>query len=752
MAALGLNSVFCILCGAPVTHVGQDFPLWMYSFRAIYTKDDAYGSACVSGEGARYYVAQALQTNDRAPLSWPQDDTLLNGGHLNAIRRKVDLNRVPEGTPEMRELFWGFPLHCACWDLLITLRPRELLDVQTIFDICRSLPLVDKLLLFGHDYGGICKPDLEPDALLGAYPGENPQTMCHKEDPLSHGLIMDETTEHPLDIYGLRLIFEAGCTDDGDHCFTNYLTDERGTQNDPFAALPFEILIPIAIELKSKDILQLKQASRIYANLVLSDDFWHSRFQRGGEFEHVFESKEYGSICQGRWRSVFFKAKDLQKLPEMRNRKRTVTLAQGLLDLVDRRGQISCSMLDYPPPLLGLLESTACLDPQKWVTASRNLLPPNERFDHGTRCLYKLTIRVPSDITSVFVSTIDVFGLLYISGLRFEKNNGESRYVGYIHLDSEALVTWDDPRSVRVTGFQLAQDQRGIRGIAVESAAGGLSNWLGEYDGIPRRRLVPHGSERDGSHGVVLLQGGFDGLKLVTLSVASKYKSEADSQSSNNDESPDLRDTNIWFPEVPDPSLSFTGVPELRRTYKQRGDEMPLSMILFGGLKGELLPHIVKMTFWAANHRPPAFLVWGIEFTFDRLVEGKSSLVLGRSDGGRRYDCPIDGRGGERICQMELTSQYGYTCPYKFKIHTTRNRTFKFPPTDGRIHLRGDPIMQSLSANNGTIIGFFSRMSSQITPHGAGLVYIKDPADAQNVKLESHGWRATVGNWVLAAA
>lgn len=369
------------------------------------------------------------------------------------------------------------------------------------------------MLLFGHDYGGIC----EPDSMFAIYPGEKPQRILHKEKPLSFEPVFDERHFNPLKIHDVGLIFEEEDADYAEHYSTNFLMMGGSTDNDPFSALPFEILELIVVKLTLEDVSHLKLASQIYAKLGLPDTFWHSRFRRGGEFEYLFESMKFGLQCKGRWRSVFLKARELQDHPQMRCRKRVVTLAWALLDLVDRRGRISCSTLDSPPSLLGLLESTAPLDPLKWVTASRSLLPPDVNYDHGTRCLYRLTVGVPSKATFIFISTIDIFGLLYISGMRFEQQNGESTYVGYIHPQSEGLITWADPRPVCITGFQLAHDPRGIRGVAIESAAGGLSNWVGEYVGIPRRRLVPRGSKQDQSYEIALLQGGFDVISIYPL-------------------------------------------------------------------------------------------------------------------------------------------------------------------------------------------------------------------------------------------
>lgn len=154
----------------------------------------------------------------------------------------------------------------------------------------------------------------------------------------------------------------------------------------------------------------------------------------------------------------------------------------------------------------------------------------------------------------------------------------------------------------------------------------------------------------------------------VTLSIDDNGDTETDVDSSRNDEPPAPQDANIWYPEIPDPRLSFVGVPGLPGAYRNRQDEMPLSTILFGGLKGELLCHIVKMTVWIVDNNPGHYVVWGIGFTFDCLVEGKNSLVLGYSRDDGEYDFPIDGRGGERICQIDRIFQYSWASHLRFRV------------------------------------------------------------------------------------
>ncbi|OBT80628.1 hypothetical protein VF21_00524 [Pseudogymnoascus sp. 05NY08] len=679
MESLGLDPLCCILCGALIPLDNADSPPWMHSFRAIYTVNDACDRACVSAVGIRRDDPDSPWTLCHASLWWPRDDPSLKGGHVTghdgAITRHLNLNSPPRRFQGTGEIFWGFSFHSACWDLLTKLRPWGLLDTQAIFDICRSVPARGGVLLIGHDYGGIC----EPDSKFATYPGEKPQRILHRVKPRSHELIMGEALENPLEVPGLPLIFEKGSTDYADNYFTNVL----------------KILELIVTELTLEDVSQLKQASQIYANLVLPDTFWHSQFRRGGEFEHVFESMEYGSQCKGRWRLICLKAKELKSHPAILNRKRIVKLAWDLLDLVDRRGKISCSMLDSPPSLLGYSESSTPIGPLKWVTASRSLLPRNENFDHDTRCLYRLTVDVPSDIASVFISTIDVFGLLYISGIRFEQKSGASTELGF------------NSRRIREesVGSRSSQLQEGYQTEWESTTAFQGDDW---FPIEPNEKIA---------------------LKLVTLSVAGKDDTETDVHSRHNDEPPAPQDVNIWYPEIPDPSLSFIGVPGLPAAYRYGQDEMPLSTILFGGLKGELLCHIVKMTVWISDMTPGNYVVLGIGFTFDCPVEGKSSPVLGHSRDDGEYDFPIDGRGGERICQMDKIFQYTWASHLRFRIHTTQRRTFEFPPTNFQLSLRECPVTKSLPVSDGTIVGFCSRMSEQITPNNTGLVYIKDPVD-----------------------
>ena len=59
-----------------------------------------------------------------------------------------------------------------------------------------------------------------------------------------------------------------------------------------------------------------------------------------------------------------------------------------------------------------------------------------------------------------------------------------------------------------LAGFDLARDQGGIRGLSVVLNDGSISDWVGDFDNLPTRRLeVPKGAQVDATR---YLRGGFD--------------------------------------------------------------------------------------------------------------------------------------------------------------------------------------------------------------------------------------------------
>ena len=66
---------------------------------------------------------------------------------------------------------------------------------------------------------------------------------------------------------------------------TAHYTCHSVTGTDPFPVLPAEILQNILHHLPIADVIRLRQSSRVYANMPLSQSFWRSRFLPGREFE-----------------------------------------------------------------------------------------------------------------------------------------------------------------------------------------------------------------------------------------------------------------------------------------------------------------------------------------------------------------------------------------------------------------------------------------------------------------------------------
>ena len=48
---------------------------------------------------------------------------------------------------------WGFAFHSACWEILCLARDGQEPNIQALFDVCRSFPMQEGIINYGHDYG-----------------------------------------------------------------------------------------------------------------------------------------------------------------------------------------------------------------------------------------------------------------------------------------------------------------------------------------------------------------------------------------------------------------------------------------------------------------------------------------------------------------------------------------------------------------------------------------------------------------------
>jgi hypothetical protein len=133
-------------------------------------------------------------------------------------------------------------------------------------------------------------------------------------------------------------------------------------------------------------------------------------------------------------------------------------------------------------------------------------------------------------------------------------------------------------------------------------------------------------------------------------------------------------DNAFWLPDLPSDQLVFRGAGPSSAGGRRK--HYPFSTILFGGLSGEHLPHLTKVTFWIEKRISPVGREhergFGISVEYDIQVDGRKIHTFGQVPGchqawpgGRgseeeftrqfkRIPVRVDGPGGERITQLDI--------------------------------------------------------------------------------------------------
>lgn len=454
----------------------------------MYADDETPNEAHLSGTGERQQAADVVY------LSPPEEGSQLDPFKVHLMRSSFATETRPQEASR-----WGFPFHCACWDILNSISPRnQKRDTQAILDLCRSYPVQRGILNFGHDYDGCVQTNPYDMTPLDPTAGD--------DSWLVRGMTPGYMMSDPLRVPGLRDFFQTA--EDGGP--QSYPTVDHACEIDPiadaFSELPATLLETILLYLPSPDVIRLKQASRVFANVALTDPFWRSRFLPGRELGSLFESDRHltASSLRGQWKRLFFSARKLDSDAHVMNRKRVWNLALSLDNLLDKVTGSTCD----GQPVRSLSEPHAVADYMHWETASRSLKPATSAFTSGSRSLCERITAIPYEVEVVFVSTVEVYGRTYISGIRLQYHGGYSSKLGYIRPQTEYPITWPVSSQSPIAGFHLAQDERGIRGLAVLSSGDDVSNWIGDYEGFPKRRLALTSASEGLSVG--FLKGGFD--------------------------------------------------------------------------------------------------------------------------------------------------------------------------------------------------------------------------------------------------
>ncbi|KAK4098989.1 hypothetical protein N658DRAFT_202706 [Parathielavia hyrcaniae] len=194
----------------------------------------------------------------------------------------------------------------------------------------------------------------------------------------------------------------------------------EATHRDAYSVLPMEIRHMILEYLLNSDVLALRQVFRGFASLGLPDLFWRSRFLPGRELGFVFEAMPYFSSLPGRWKTLHDSLKLTTELlsSSLTTRKRILDLSARLQRLLHRaastrcRGESNNSFIEMHRPM-------------SWTSGSW--------FRDKPRSLHDRRVLVPDDMTAIFISTVDVYGHQYVSGIRMEQGHigGNSIILGY---------------------------------------------------------------------------------------------------------------------------------------------------------------------------------------------------------------------------------------------------------------------------------------------------------------------------------
>ena len=150
-----------------------------------------------------------------------------------------------------------------------------------------------------------------------------------------------------------------------------------------------------------------------------------------------------------------------------------------------------------------------------------------------------------------------------------------------------------------------------------------------------------------------------------------------------------LRETALWYPEIPEPHLSFLGISEQDlRSFEPGHHQRPLSTLLFRASNSDRSRRVTRITVFSRVHA-----VMGIELQFDSPLHSSSqSTLLGGDMLARppdwwrwqaqhpppsslqKTEMTIDSVGGEDIVAIGILQSNYVSC---FKVSFPRTRVGK---------------------------------------------------------------------------
>ncbi|KAI8712800.1 hypothetical protein NCS52_01379200 [Fusarium sp. LHS14.1] len=656
-----MSVAHCALCGLNIP--SNNSALWTSKFRAVYTDKENWNQARLSGVGTI--------NNDgaKAPRDFKRrfDDDDIQPTELITIDLATrSFDKFIGVNPTTQEPgFWGFGFHSSCWGILTHLFQPNL---NELLQACLSFPLRDRGILdWGHTYGGaivIKEDDGLPMLLPRYFRGANTMDPM-RQDPFNLSAILElarhAIPEHPID---KTSAIEVSGQDSG---------------VDPFSSLPPELIAAILEFVPSRYVLCVKLASRPFAVCLLTESFWASRFLEGQDFHHVFEVWKSKPKS---WASMHQALRGIKNHRKLLSRKRVWELSLKLRDIL---GQLM--PICHGDPLRSYFEPVGSHDHLDWQVASRGLARPEDEFRQGTRSLRTRVIDIPQDVQEIFISFVQLSLGEFVSGILFQRQNGEDVRIGYSEHSREFPL--GIPPGLEVRGLFLAFSEMGVQAVSALMEDDTRSPWRGAEQGLPKMRLST-------TSRLTAMKGEFDAFKLVALSipVISTYKIPP-------------QETHLWD-DIPPDHLYLNGSDDDFPKTDYRHIPLPYSTVLFGGDHGEDLAQLVQIrwTFYID-------VISALQFIYtdpfknkyfggrDPFAEsGRERRPTNVRDNEQLFS--IDGPAGERITSIEV--QGGKDRVEGMTLKTNFGRKVTFPQN----YLRGGSAWTVIEPEGDVIVGFYS--------------------------------------------
>ncbi|KAI5921644.1 hypothetical protein F4810DRAFT_677085 [Camillea tinctor] len=580
----------------------------------------------------------------------------------------------------------GFIFHDACWCLLQKASAKAV-PRERLFNVLKSLPIPigANTVSWGHDYGG-----LTPINRTDYFPWED-WFHIHNEvepDPVWNA--------NPYDIPEVEQVITG--IPQSPPGMNEPITRNLQVGTDPFSGLPQELCAAIAIALPTRDVLNLRHASKAFWPIFYSEQFWASRFQHISERAWLFEARNGRHIQDWRW--LYHQTSSFNNSAALQNRIRIWKLLQTVLDL----SYLDCTRLPGQSVCSSQLNTVDSIEVAGDILEEYSQSRRNP-FDGGCRLFYKDRIAIPRNVSRVSVSYVQVGDRGYVTGLKFITSSGDTVQSGYWGWAEDSVAVKE------ITGFHLGVDSRGIQAIQCISEGTDVSRWLGYPDDCPKtRRLAMPGCLES-------LELGFDGFKLISLS-ASQRSLSSTKMLSREDQ---LRNLSLWYPDVLPSSMSlsksiFPARDDVCREYK------PLFWLSFGGPGGSYLRNLVRISALCGEETPQR-----LDFFYNNQnpIERQSFSRHFATEFSNTMDFAIDGPGGEIINAVEVEVLHydpsDTTRPWiaymdgdlvACTIYTNRGRYCRFACDDDDDD-PSDLVSISMTAAPGkTITGFFGTQSS----------------------------------------